>query len=427
MESSFPVPRRSDLLNQMTRANRLAWILLITQIALLGIIASIVDWGWILKEPRLATIAIAAMVTPYASSIAMQLATKKKRIQDLKESTRFGQFDKVQLQSLFRDTVAKLRLPDDNLPVYIVASPSVNAFAQHFGLGWLFKSLNGIYLNRQTLHKLNPAEVQDIMGHELGHLYKYYLVVDRFRIITLALGAALGILVVQKIGLNGLVGYVLLLCVPPIAWMLSTIPHARYSQTIEYLCDDFGAQVGGVFSSIHGLLKLGLASEVECVVMHQAILSKVAGNFNPSDLIEAINSAIPYGHATREEIQQKVDAELKKRAAGQKKSLSGLLKYMWNSDVDAEGAKELAEQAKKLKKLQALPRLDWESLLPNPNDIYFNEERMHKLISLIESRPDEMLFRIPESLDDTHPPLRTRLLYLWYNRSEIEGKSNYRM
>ena len=422
MASAIPVPRRSDLIDQMSRANRFAWLVLFVEIALIGIVAVIIDWQWVLREPIITTVAIGAMVCPFAASIAIQLATKKKRIEDLKESTRFGQYDKYKLQKLFRETVACLRLPDENLPVYIVASPSMNASAMHVGIGSLFKSLNGIYMNRQVLHRLEPAEIQDLMGHELGHYYQYYLVIDRFRIVTVALGAMLGILTVQRIGLDGYAGYLLLMAVTGVAWWLSSLPYSRNATAIEFLCDDFGAQVSGVFPSIHGLLKLGLSAEVECVVMQKAILSKVAGNFNPSELIEAITASIPYGHATREEIEERVKRELQNRAAGQSKSIGGLLRYIWNSDVDANAAEELEEEARKLRKLQTVPRLDWECLLPNPTRIQFDEEGMRQLIALIESRPDELLFRLPEAPEDVHPPLRTRILYLWHNRTEIESQ-----
>ena len=296
----------------------------------------------------------------------------------------------------------------------------MNAAAMHVGFGSLFKSLNGIYLNRQALHKLEPAEIQDLMGHELGHYYKYYLVIDRFRIVTVALGSLLGILAVQRIGLDGYEGYFLLMGVTGIAWWLSSLPYSRNATAIEFLCDDFGAQVTGVIPSIQGLLKLGLSSEVECVIMQKAILSKVAGNFNPSELINTITSSIPYGHASREEIEERVNRELRSRAAGKSKSIVGLLRYMWNSDLDANAAEELKEEARKLGKMQSEPRLDWECLLPNPTLIQFNEEGMRQLIALIESRPNELLFRVPESPDSVHPPLRTRILYLWHNRREIE-------
>ncbi len=427
MEPAIPVPRRSDLIDQMSRANRFAWIILFVEIAAIGLAAAMLDWGRVMRQPLLATCALFATVSPLAKTIAIQLATKRKRIQDLKESTRFGQYDKVRLQSLFRDTIASLRLPDENLPVYILASPSMNAAALHVGFGSFFKSINGIYLNRQTLHKLEPNEIQDIMGHELGHYYKYYLVVDRFRIVTIALGAILGLLSIQRIGLGTYPGYILFLFITSLAWWLSSLPYARNATAIEFLCDDFGAQVGGVFPSIQGLLKIGLAAELECVVMQQAILSKVAGNFNPSELIDTITSSIPYGHATREEIEDKVNRELRNRAANQAKSIGGLLRYMWNSDIDTDAAEELQEEARKLKKLQSEPRLNWEDLLDDPNHIQFDEEQMRYLIAMIEARPNEMLFRVPESPDDVHPPLRTRILYLWHNRSEIEAQIRVRL
>ena len=427
MAQATPVPRRSDLIDQMSKANRFAWLLLFFELALIGIVAVIVDWQWVMREPIITTVAIGAMVCPFASSIAIHVATKKKRIEDLKETTRFGQYDKFHLQKLFRDTLARLRLPEENLPVYIVASPSMNAAAMHIGFGSLFKSVNGIYLNRQALHKLEPAEIQDLMGHELGHYYKYYLVIDRFRIVTVALGSLLGILAVQRIGLDGYAGYLLLMGVTGVAWWLSSLPYSRNATAIEFLCDDLGAQVAGVFPSIHGLLKLGLSSEVECVVMQKAILSKVAGNFNPSELINTIISSIPYGHASREEIEDRVNRELRSRAAGKSKSIGGLLRYMWNSDLDADAAEELEEEARKLGKLQFEPRLDWECLLPNPNHIQFNEERMRQLIGMIESRPNDLLFRVPESPDGVHPQLRTRILYLWHNRSEIESQIRSRV
>ena len=101
MASAIPVPRRSDLIDQMSRANRFAWLVLFVEIALIGIVAVIIDWQWVLREPIITTVAIGAMVCPFAASIAIQLATKKKRIEDLKESTRFGQYDKYKLQKLF--------------------------------------------------------------------------------------------------------------------------------------------------------------------------------------------------------------------------------------------------------------------------------------------------------------------------------------
>ncbi len=426
MASDDTVPLRSNLMDQMERAKRFAWIVLLVELVLIGVVSAVVDWNWVVQEPVMSAFAIAIMASPIAKSIAIGYATKKKLVRDLKESTRFGQFDKVWLQALFRDTLATLRLPDENLSLYILASPSMNAYARHEGLGMFFKSLNGVYLNRQTLHKLEPAEVQDLMGHELGHYYRYYLVIDRFRIITIALGSVLGVLAIQRFALDGLPAYLLLLGATTAAWTLSTLPYNRNATAIEYLCDDFGAQVGGIFPSIQGLLKMGLAAELECLVIQSVVLSNVASDLNPTELIDAIAASIPYGYVTRDEIEQKVKREVSTRAASQTKSIRGLLRYMWYGDEDAANVEELAEEARKIKKLQSMPRLNWEQVLQNPNQVQFTENSMRQLIELIESHPSELLFRIPDSSDDVHPPLRNRILYIWRNRNEIESMLNVR-
>jgi len=69
----------------------------------------------------------------------------------------------------------------------------------------------------------------------------------------------------------------------------------------------------------------------------------------------------------------------------------------------------------------------WESLLPNPREIAFDETTLPRLIDLIEQYPTESLFRIEEASAEnpqTHPPLKSRILYLWYNREEIHRSGN---
>ena len=105
------------------------------------------------------------------------------------------------------------------------------------------------------LHKLSAAEVQDIMGHELGHYYRHYLVADRFRWVTLTLGALIGILTVQLFNFtNAFWGLFVLASVASGFSWLAALPWHRHGQAIEYLCDDVGSQVHGIVPSINGLL-----------------------------------------------------------------------------------------------------------------------------------------------------------------------------
>ena len=386
------------------------------------ILALLVDWNDVLQQPLTSTIAIAAIVGPFVMSILTFWAQNKKEIGDIKEQTRFGQFDKHQLRNLFQDTLRRLQLPDKRLPVYVVADKFTNAAMLHVGLGGFFKSLNGVYLHRQALHKFTPAEVQDVMGHELGHFYRYYLITDRFRIVTLALGACAGLYAVQLIGLNTYVSYIVLVAIAGALWTLNSMLTARHIWAIEYLCDDLGAHVHGVAVSITGLMKLGAEWEVLTAVQQQAAFSAHRGQLGAVEVAEAIAAAIPYGHATRAELEAAVEKSLKQKA-NQGPSIGGFLHYMWHADDDADIDEEFEQQMKKLKALRTIPRIPWETLLAQPGVIEFDQARLAALIELIEQFPQAALFHTPEALgnnDPMHPPLKLRILYLWRNRTAID-------
>lgn len=421
--STLSVPRREDLLAEIAAANRWGQTLLWIQTALVVALLLLIDWRSVFQAPLTSIFAVAVIVGPFFMELMRYWAQQKKEIGDLKEQTRFGQFDKHQLRSLFQDTLRKLKLPPTRIPVFIVADKFMNAAMLHVGLGAIFKSLNGIYLNRQALHKFSPEEVQDIMGHELGHYYRYYLVTDRFRLVPLALGGLAGIYAIQLFGLDSFVSALVLFSAASVVWTINQLLTSRHIQSIEFLCDDLGAQVNGVAVSVSGLMKLGAEWELLTAIQQRAAFSSQRGHLTAQELSEAIAAAVPYGHATREEIEVAVQKSLKLKAA-QGPSLGGFLHYMWNSDVDATVDEEFDRQMKKLEKLQSIPRIPWEKLLANPQQIKFDERSVEALVELIEQFPLAVLFRTPEAFgetDPTHPPLKQRILYLWQNRAAIQG------
>lgn len=421
MSNTQSIPRRQDLIDRLQRANKNAWPLIFALILLIAIFSALIDWERASKEPLLSLIAVAVATGPFARDILMFAVVKRKRVQDLKEHTRFGQYDKYLLQSLYKETLTRLKLPDLDVPLFIVANRSLNAAAMHLGFGSFFKSINGIYLHRQVLHKLNPQEVQDIIGHELGHYFKYYLVVDRFRILTVTLATLAALWVIQISRLDGFAAYMVISLVPATIWWISGLPYASNARAIEYLCDDFGAHVNGIIPSVNGLMKIGAESELQTIVIQQATMSKAAGNLNASELIETILNTMPYGTATKEEIETKVNEEIKKRAANRDVTFGGFFDFIWSGEQEADSDAMLEEQVKAIQRLQSKPRIDWEALLMDPGNIDFDEESLPMLIAMIDRDPTYPLFRIPESQEDgVHPPVKSRILYLWHNRAEIE-------
>jgi Zn-dependent protease with chaperone function len=415
------IPFRSDLIQHVQRANRVAapWVLI--QFVLAIALALQIHWTRLFDDPLFAVVAVLFIVGPYVMGVLKRYALNKREIGELKDHTHFGEFDKFRLRSLVDDTLDRLGLPRPGPPVYITADKSLNAGALHLGVGGFFRSLNGVYLNRQLLHRLTPAEVQDIVGHELGHFYRYYLLSERFHIITLLLGALSGVLVTQWIGLSSIFSMIALSACGSVFWIVSSWLSSRNAMAIEYLCDDFGAQVHGVVVSINGLLKVGADSEMQLAIQQQELSLRRHDNLTAQDVIAAIEDAIPYGHTSRETLERAVQDSLKRRSRDRRSlSVSGFLKYAWQGNDESE----IDGMIEQLKQLRTIPRLNWEFLLDRPGEIDLDDHRVEELIALIEAHPDEVLFR---SLDETsvsdgvHPPIRARILYLWQNRTDIEA------
>jgi Zn-dependent protease with chaperone function len=420
---SRQVPKREQLLELLRSANQRAVGILAVQAALVVLLAFLLDWRWVAQHPWIALVSVGIFLGPQVMGLLTFLATAKKEIGDLKETTRFGEFDKYRLQSLLRETLVKLRLSDQRVPVYIVGDKSLNAAAFHIGFGPFLRSLNGIFLNRQVLHKLSAAEVQDIMGHELGHYAKHYLILSRWNGLTYLLGAMVGLWTAQCLGLDTAFSIFVISLLAGGFWWLQSIPYARYSWPIEYLCDDFGAQVNGVVTSVTGLLKLGADEEWMMAVMLKAADHRHAEVLSARELVESIEKAIPYGHAKTEEMEEMLERQLRESREKQGEvSVGGFLRYMWQSDLDREATEEYRSSMEKFSKLQDHPRLDWERQIEVGGTIECTEEQIRKLVELMELNPNQPLFRGSNSIEPamTHPPLEMRILYLWYNREEIE-------
>lgn len=423
MSSPFAIPQREDLIEQVRRANQFALFSVPLQLVLIAILVVLIRWKAVMDSPLVSLIAVMVMVGPMLTGILQITARNKKKIDDLKETTRFGEFDKHKLRKLYNETLVKLGLPNENLPVYITGDRAMNAMAVHFGLGAIFKSLNGIYLHRQLLHKLTAEEIQDIIGHELGHYYRHYIVSDRFSGITLLLGSLVGLMVAQLFGLDSTIGMVALMFIGGLFWLLARIWTTRLATTIEFLCDDFGAHVHGVEVSINGLMKLGSEAELHTAVIHQALLNKNADKLDARELLEAVQNAIPYGNATPDELLDAVELAIRKRVEDRRVTIGGFISYLWKMEDSADENEAMQDELKKMGKMQSLPRLRWESLLRNPREIAFDQTTLPRLIEMIEQSPDSVLFRIQESTAENpqvHPPLKYRILYLWYNRDQIQ-------
>lgn len=409
------VPDREALLEQLRRANQFTWLWITVHVIGIIALAALIRWDQVVFAPIVSVTACLVVLGPVAMELAQTWGQKKKRIEDIKETTRFGELDKYKLQTLYRETLQRLKLPDERLPVYVTSDKSLNAGAMR--LGRIFGGLNGIYLHRQVLHKLRGDEVQAVMGHELGHYYRFNLAGKRFRLLTLILGALVGIFAVQWTHTVGYLGFIIVSVISSAFWFVSGIGRIKHGRAIEYLCDDLGSQVNGIEASISGLLKVGLDAEMRFLIQLE-VMALNAGNelLTPSDMAAAVEKAIPYGHAAEPELFESVTRELKQRSqANRSASLSGFIKYVWESDDDGDDLKEQLEQQAKL--INKIDRLEWESILDDPSEIRLNQRQVEGLVQLILASPEKSLFRILGEGDGIHPATSMRILYLWKNRN----------
>lgn len=418
------VPDRGELLEVLRRANQSTWGWVATR--LVGVIALVyfIDWQAAVRAPIVSVTACLVVLGPFLMGLAQVWGQKKKRVEDIKESTRFGELDKHKLKFLYQETLKRLKLPVPGPPVYVTSDKSLNAGALR--LTNFITGLNGIFLNRQVLHKLRGEEVQSIMGHELGHYYRFNLAGDRFQVLTVVLGALVGLFAVQKVQLNGFLGFLVLSAISYGFWAISNQYRYKFGQTIEYLCDDLGAQVQGVEQSISGLLKVGLDAEVRSLIYLEVMALNLSNEMlSPEDIAAAIERAIPYGYAGEDELHRSIGNEIKnKKRSNQQTSVSGFIKYMWESDYEDDDEEDLkARLEMQARMINQIERHDWESVLDDPTDIRLSTRQAEQLVQLIENEPGKHLFRVPEMLgegDGVHPPIEQRILYLWKNRNHHE-------
>ncbi|MBX3423981.1 MAG: M48 family metalloprotease [Pirellulaceae bacterium] len=416
-------PARQQLLDRLERANRISRVVvLLMGMGTIGL-AALVDWQHAAGDPWLAIVCLGVVAGPLTMELLRIVFRKKKLIEDLMEQTRFGIYDKHRLRRLYDDTLRLLQLPNQRVPLFITADKSLNAMVVHPGLGWLSRSFHGIYLHRQMLHKLNPREVQDTLGHELGHYYRYYLTLDRYLWLALVFSALLGMYVSQSLFADGMFGPFPLLITNGSCWYICNLQRVRHSKSIEFLCDDMGAHTHGVVNSISALMKLGVESELELSIHIQASQAARSGKLQAMQIVQAIEAAIPYGHASHEQLMAAVERELQNRAlAGP--SVAGFLRYAWQSDADAEADEEYAATIKRYELARQKPRILWESLVDDPTTPELDDHSAEALIQLMAAQPSAELFPVADAMNSehgSHPSLKQRILYLWKNRREIEN------
>jgi Zn-dependent protease with chaperone function len=421
------VPEQAQLLERLEKSNSLAkkwqFILLIASVGLVFAI----DWAWVEAQPIYTAVVMLLVPSQFLPGVVMTLMKKKKRVEELSEGFRAGEFNKPLLLSVIRETAQTLGIDQRKIPFYLTRDKDLNAYAVSVGLSSMLPSIKGVYINRQTLHVSTPQGLKATIGHELGHLFPYELHWNGGWLVKLAFGGLLALFVLQMTGDPSAWG---LIAATGAAWgflYLDSIPRARMSQPIEFLCDGLGARASGVEAAISDMLNFGNECQAQYELSIAALkLASQGKAINDVEAMKIYEESLGYGPTDVDGTMARIrEAVANEKTAKKELSVSGLVDFMWRDNVADSNMAEARDQAIALFEiLEKHPQIDWKEITQWDPEVVLDEQRISRLVDEIVANPDKLLFVIPTepagNEDLSHPSFRLRILYLWKNRKAIE-------
>ena len=413
------VPQREKLLQEYVRTEGLCrFVLGIELVATLALL------GWlVLRGPEhpgaLAWGAGALGFLGVFRFIPFRVFLNKKRLEDIRPDARFGEHTRDTLVTLCREVFARLGLPPNAAPIYLIREKDVNAHAVRRELWPGMRLFNGVFLNRGLIHLFDEPELACVIGHELGHVYPFAPLLSRSFLAHALLSGTASLCLLSAFPVPALaVG------MPFMMWLLVdwlvAMPHRRLSRGIEFLCDDFGARAGGLLPAMSGEFKLAAENETRQDLMRRVLEAKKEGSRVPlSDLMEAYETAVPFGKADPAGFEREFGKEVaarRRRSAGV--SLSGFLDFLGGGE-STETRKAVGEELVKLRLIGGLPAVAVDRARYLRGSREWSEADAARLVTTIREQSKRVLFRALEELDDrgsTHPSASRRLLFLWEQR-----------
>lgn len=400
------VPKKSELLLEYKTAQKVGKRLLGIETFFALLFFIFVDHSKILSSFSEALILVGLSIAPTLLSLGHYFAKKKKKIQDLKSTIKYGHLSKTDLLEVCAEACSKMGIPQGDVSFYVTSEKQVNASALTLGLGSVFKNLQVVMLNRATLHALKKDELMSVVAHELAHIYRYPLFYQQALTLRLV-NACLLNLSIFTILPNVFIVAIVVGSYQALVnrWL------GRFSIAIEFLCDDCGAEVAGILPALRSEFKVSKHSEILSDAYYQLLKAKREGKIlNTKDLTSLLEASLSYDCVSKEELSSQIETNLNKHQAKMSTSFFQHFKSQIMSDtLDTEDNLEdefiKLEQSRKTKILE----------LPSHED-ELSLDWFSKVVAAIKENPDVPIFRTPNDINDnnsSHPGPRRRLVYLW--------------
>jgi Zn-dependent protease with chaperone function len=418
------VPSFHSLLNTFHRSQRASWVLASLMLVAAILLAWRIDWRDVAQQWLYSLIVVGIVPAQYLPGLIMAMVKNRKSIDDLKESTRFGPFDKHLLRRITQDVTRSLGIMNPHVRVYITPDKEVNAMAMSLGLASFLPTYRGIYLHRQTLHIANPETLRSWIAHELGHLYPYALRSDQGLLLKLICGGLLSLWVLQAFPGNVASG-VMAACAASFVFLwLVSLPRAGMGHVIEYLCDSCSLRSAGLEHSITDLLVLGREASAHYDLTTSVLrMARDGKTLSEGDALRLYEESLGYGPADREHTMDRIrEAIQKRRQETHGFTWSSLYDFFWRDpSADSQAAQLRDQLLDHHRRLQKIPLLDWQQAIGWDGHSTLSMAQIERLVQYSQQRPNELWFRIPGEMNevDSHPSCRNRVIFLWNNQREI--------
>ncbi len=405
------VPKRKALLASYARAQRVGKLVVLFEGFLAFSILYLVPHSALLTNPLEALIVLGVAVFPTLLSLAYLFAKKRKLVKDLKPTTQYGHLNRTSILEVCDGACNKMGVKPSDVRFYVTSEKQVNASALTLGLGYIFKNLRIVMLNRSTLHALKKYELQSVVAHELAHIYRYPLFYQEALLVRLFTGSIFG-LALLSLSSNVLIAII----VAGIYQGIVGTYFARYSTVIEYLCDDCGAEVAGLLPALRAEFLISKHSETLSEAYFLLLKAKKEGQqLSAKDLNTLLEDSLSYDCLSSEELNATLEKNLKAHKQIRESSFFQYFKAQIFSDsLDAD--EMLEDEYLDLKKIRSKEVLE----LP-PHEGELTLSWFKEFVSRIKEKPGVPAFRTTNDLDDassTHPGPRKRMVYLWNEYGE---------
>jgi Zn-dependent protease with chaperone function len=402
------------------------WILILEALAAAFFLIRIVTTGVRVETIEVWLLGIAALVILFRGFLPL-VFMKRKRLDELRPDVHFGIHTRDSLVALAERVFRRSGLAKNAAPVYLIREKELNAQASRaeFLPGLRFR--NEVYLNRSIVHLLDEAELESVVGHELGHVFPYAPMLSRFYLLHAFFTVTATLWLANILAPWGMFWIAPFAAAWGLAYLIG-YPWRRMKVGIELLCDAHGARVAGLFGAMSTEVKMQAENEVRSELLALTLESRLkhGGNVPLQRLVETYQEALPFGRsdplATRAELERQFEKQQRDKSGP---SLAGFLAFIGFGGGLDEGVVDDASVEQSLRLLRALrelPVVEIDRAKYLNGSGHWSLESARDLVETIEGQPERLLFRVADELpgaESTHPNASRRVLFLWRNRERF--------